>query len=204
MEIVLKLTDLLFPPRPSERIVREASRQNHSVPYRVSESGTHCHLTPFTNPLVHALVIENKFYRSPAAGKLLAKVLSTWLATQTNECVLIPIPLSRKRLKTRGYNQVREILKYLPTHEHCELATTVLIRTIDTKPQTELNRSDRLRNMQGVFSVPDPAQLDHYAGRQFVLIDDVVTTGATLSSARAALAPHLPPESTITTLAIAH
>jgi predicted amidophosphoribosyltransferase len=85
---------------------------------------------------------------------------------------------------------------------HVSTDTTILIKTKDTPPQTTLQRQARLKNIKDAFVamtpkiMPEPATL--------IIVDDVVTTGATLMAARAALTPQLPPTTQIICLALAH
>lgn len=101
--------------------------------------------------------------------------------------LLVPIPLHPKRLRERGYNQSellsREILNH-DTEDMFELVPGALARTRQTKPQAKKEkRVARFENLRGAF-LSSP-QLVH--GRHVILIDDVTTTGATLSEARKSL-----------------
>ncbi len=113
--------------------------------------------------------------------------------------IFIPIPLSKNRMHTRGYNQVYEILRSLENDSKCIIETSLLVRTRDTPPQTKLSREGRLQNMHNAFRVSDPERVK---GKHILIIDDVLTTGATLRAAKAALLPHEP--ASVTCLAIAH
>jgi predicted amidophosphoribosyltransferase len=112
---------------------------------------------------------------------------------------IIPIPLSPARLRARGYNQVLEILQANPLDPKYTILTNVLVRTRNTRPQTELARSERLTNMHDVFGVVHGESI---AGKHILLVDDVTTTGTTLKTAKAALLPYAP--ASITCLALAH
>lgn len=104
--------------------------------------------------------------------------------------LVIPIPLSPKRQRERGFNQsaliARELLKLLQKSggETFALAGAVLAKERNTPHQTALKRKDRLANLAGAFAVQNP---DAVRGCRAILIDDVITTGATLSEARRAL-----------------
>jgi len=102
--------------------------------------------------------------------------------------VLIPIPLSKKRFRERGYNQVEKVIRSALTSlpASVSLSTTVLKRTRETLPQTTLSRSKRLTNMQEAFSVSE--NLD--TNCTYIVVDDVMTTGATMQAALKALNMH--------------
>lgn len=114
--------------------------------------------------------------------------LSEQLFVSKNETVLIvPIPLHKKRLRARGYNQsdllARALLKQ-DTHNIFELSFNSLTRVLETKPQAKKeHRSARLENLRGAFAV----QNKNMCARHVILIDDVATTGATLIEARKTL-----------------
>ena len=100
--------------------------------------------------------------------------------------LLIPIPLSKKRLHERGYNQALMFAQALKK-TNPSLGTIVedaLIKVRETPPQTTLTKKKRVANLAGVFSIHKPQAV---AGRNILLIDDVTTTGSTLKEARKTL-----------------
>jgi competence protein ComFC len=88
---------------------------------------------------------------------------------------VIPVPLHKKRLRDRGFNQAELLARSLgrPIFD-------VMIRTVYTPPQAHLNRRNRLRNLTGAF-ILKKGQDELVAGRSVILIDDVCTTGSTLN-----------------------
>ena len=92
---------------------------------------------------------------------------------------LIPIPLSRQRMRERGYNPAAQLAAYL-SPEKCQ--ALVLQRIQHTEAQSLLTRAQRLRNLRHAFEVPT-AQRHRLSGLHVLLIDDVMTTGATLAVA---------------------
>jgi ComF family protein len=92
--------------------------------------------------------------------------------------ILIPVPLEKKRLRWRGFNQSEEIGKELAKFLKINLLSNVLYKTRATSPQIELNAEARKANVRGVFSVENKEKI---AGRKILLIDDVYTTGSTMN-----------------------
>jgi len=96
---------------------------------------------------------------------------------------LLPLPLHRARLRRRGYDQALELAKPLAQALELPLRDDILIRQRDTAPQSRLDAKQRRRNLRGAFVVREGAELPAH----LVLIDDVMTTGATLHAAADAL-----------------
>jgi predicted amidophosphoribosyltransferase len=196
-KILNKLSDVLFPPRDSQLILRT----NHATNL-CNHSGCHdgiFYCANYTHPVVHAAIRENKFYNNAQAQMILANLLTSWTQQKQLEGVcFIPIPLGKDRQRDRGHNQVFSVLK--KTQYSVE---SVLSRVRETAPQVSLDRQQRLRNIKGIFHC-DTQLLARMPGKTLILFDDVVTTGATLNEARAALVPHLPPDTKLICLALAH
>lgn len=92
---------------------------------------------------------------------------------------IIPVPLHKKRLKTRGYNQSTCFAEGLADKLNATVELDNLIRTIATQTQTHKSRFARFQNMQEVFAVARPKVLEH---KHVLLVDDIVTTGSTLEA----------------------
>ncbi len=100
---------------------------------------------------------------------------------------IVPIPLSKKRLRERGYNQAELLARALTRAGSATdfKIANILRKTKNTEPQAKIKRRhNRLANMRDVFAVKDGVQLENAV---VFLIDDIVTTGATLKDARRAL-----------------
>ena len=101
---------------------------------------------------------------------------------------VIPLPLSAERLQARGFNQAWDLASAL-TRQSQTMARAdarLLLRLKHTRPQSQLKRAARLANVKGVFQV-DPLRAHELAGRRVVLVDDVMTSGASVFSAAQAL-----------------
>ena len=99
---------------------------------------------------------------------------------------LVPVPLSTKRTRERGYNQSLHLARALAERWSIPVWDNVLTRTRHTETQTRLTPGDRLRNVSGAFSAPASAR-QMLRGAHIVVVDDVVTTAATLNACAAAL-----------------
>jgi len=90
---------------------------------------------------------------------------------------IVPVPLARKRLRQRGYNQSMEIARGVSEITGLPIWNQVVIRTIFTGSQTQKDRWERNENVEKVFELADEAKV---SGKHLLLVDDVVTTGATI------------------------
>jgi ComF family protein len=196
MAIVRNILDILFPPRAHEVLVRRCTHEELLALMHPARIGTETiALLPYRNPLVQALIIEAKFHNNSRAQELLGQVLKDYLfSLDLENSVLVPVPLSSKRYRERGYNQAERIGSYAGRSINPELLT----RTRDTLPQTTLGGSLRRTNILGAFAATE--QLNSHT--TYIVLDDVSTTGATLREAMQALTEG--GAGTIIALALAH
>jgi len=131
---------------------------------------------------VSDLLTRFKFQADLAAGRVLAGVLAARVtAHPLGERLLVPVPLHRARLRERGFNQSERIARVLAQELGLPLAAALLHRPRRTADQKRLGADERARNLRGAFAATD------CRGRRIVLVDDVMTTGATANAAAAAL-----------------
>jgi ComF family protein len=93
--------------------------------------------------------------------------------------LVLPMPLAARRLRERGFNQAHELARRLAPQK---TDARLLLRTRETPAQSGLARAERLRNLQGAFAL-EPLRAEAVRGRRIVLVDDVMTSGASLFSA---------------------
>jgi ComF family protein len=149
----------------------------------------------YSQPL-RSVILLLKFRRRERLGRRLGELLAAvWAAhpefNAAERPILAPVPLHRTRQRERGFNQAEVLARGLARRLHAgrrgtgqAVETRCLLRIRPTVPQTGLNFQERLENVRGVFRVTSPEAV---RGRVIVLVDDVMTTGATLSSCASAL-----------------
>lgn len=100
--------------------------------------------------------------------------------------VVVPVPLHKKRLRERGYNQSLLLARALAEVWQLSVREDVLVRTVNTRHQVRLSKHERMHNVAGAFAVPERARAE-LAGKRVLLVDDVMTTGSTLLACAKAL-----------------
>jgi ComF family protein len=135
--------------------------------------------------VVHALKYQGWYAVADAMAQRMARV--AWPADVREErAAVVPVPLSSKRERERGYNQSMMLAVALSRRTGVPVWPDALRRVRHTQTQTRLTPGDRFRNVSGAFGVPGAAR-NVLRGSHVVLVDDVVTTAATLNACAAAL-----------------
>jgi ComF family protein len=133
--------------------------------------------------LVHALKYQDRTDLAPAMGRWMARAGRELLDDAE---VLVPVPLHWRRGWSRRYNQSGVLARVIERQTGVRLATEALRRIRPTEQQIGLSRPQRASNVQGAFKVASDRQ-STIAGRRVVLIDDVLTSGATVDACARAL-----------------
>jgi ComF family protein len=190
-ELLARALDIVLPRRT--RNIRTSLRTLEEIPLRVE---THellgvriTTLMDYRMSEVADLIRSLKYDGAGHAGRLAASVLEEYLREEIAEArafsarpiAIAPVPLHRARLRERGFNQIELVLKNLSREFRdgalARVEGDALTRVRPTKQQTHLSRDERLRNVSGAFELSKNHGL---SGAHVFLLDDVVTTGATL------------------------
>ena len=193
MKIAERLLDLLYPPRcpfcrrilhsSNELLCQDCLRSFASIPasgYRREIPNIRCVLAPFSyEGAVRESLHRYKFSGVTAYARTYAEFIGKCIDENRFSCDIITwVPLSRKRLRKRGYDQARLIADELAKRQGLK-SMPLLKKTIDTKPQSLTGSEEKRKaNASGAYACPDTAAV---AGKRILLVDDIVTTGATLS-----------------------
>ncbi len=133
--------------------------------------------------VIHALKYENRFKIGLFLGDVLGKRIKDEMVSWQIDAI-IPIPLHRLKKVERGYNQSLYIAEGLSSRTNVSLLKDAVKRRRFTESQTKLNLSEREKNVKDAFSVRKP---DKIKNKNLLLIDDVITTGATINECGSAL-----------------
>jgi ComF family protein len=153
--------------------------------------------------LIQHLVHQLKYKSNQSIGLYLGQMMGkTLLSSKRFDTVdaLIPLPLYPEKERKRGYNQAAIICNGMSQTMNVPVITNKLVRQRYTETQTKKHRAERWENVEGSFIVNDAEALK---GKHLLLVDDVVTTGATLDAAGIALLKVPSVTLSITTLTIA-
>ena len=186
------LLDLLYPPRcpfcrrllksNKERLCPRCRERFETLPvggYRRELEGIRLTAAPFAyEGAVRESLHRYKFGGVTAYARTYAEFIGKCIDENEISCDIITwVPLSRRRLRKRGYDQARLIAEELSEYLHLP-AEKLLEKRVDTKPQSGTGSAEKRRaNAAGVYACPQP---DKIRGKRILLVDDIVTTGATL------------------------
>jgi ComF family protein len=154
--------------------------------------------------MVQEMIHNLKYKGHEEIGTLLGE----WYATDLKDCIflknidtIIPVPLHKKRLKERGYNQVTNFGLALSESLKIPLNENILIRKVYSKTQSKKNLLGRIEGIETVFDVTFK---EEDTNKHYLLIDDVITTGSTLEACSKALLKIPGTKISIVCMAMAH
>jgi len=146
---------------------------------------------------IHLFKYKGKITIGKTLGKLMAQAEYNSLNIR-DYTLIIPIPLHRKKLAERGFNQSLILAREIAVRFSIPLDFTTLKRNVYTKSQTSLKKNERKSNVKGAFEVKTPGKIK---GEKILLIDDVFTTGSTARECSRMLIRHKADEVAVLTLA---
>lgn len=154
---------------------------------------------------IHNILYQLKYHNHRQMGIFMGECMATHIQQNSDFFrtidLIVPVPLAKSRLRARGYNQCDLIAQGISSITHLPIAANTLKRNVDNPTQTHKNRNERWKNVQGIFSVENPELLEN---KHILIIDDVITTGATLNSCATAIASIPGTKISIATLAVAN
>ena len=153
------------------------------------------HRSSNTHLLLQEMKYKGRIDLCQCTGQLLVHPLRQTDFFQSIDFI-VPIPLSRQRQRWRGYNQAEHISKGISKETQIPVLPDLLIRHIDNESQTHKSATERMENVKGIFRVNERARLSRLVSStkppHFLVVDDVITTGATVSSAIQTLCERFP------------
>lgn len=162
----------------------------HTCAHCVKKTPIRFFLSPlsYRHPQVRRLIHEFKYRRittlAPILADILAVHISSYGVTFPEASLIMPIPLHPRKERVRGFNQAMLLADEFSKRSSLPMDRQTLIRATPTQPQIMLTARSRRENVQNVFSVRNATLLRR---KTIILIDDVKTTGATLTQAAHAL-----------------
>jgi len=167
-----RLTERAFDYSPPPRAIKSIDRIFVLLPYD-DECRT----------LVHAF----KYHRMPSAARMAGRLMGRKTAGVIGEfrdAILVPVPLHPDRLFERGYNQSALLAEGFASFAGNRIRDDIIARTVRTPTQTALSAEERARNVSGAFRYTGDMSL---GGMPVIIVDDVMTTGSTISECARAL-----------------
>ena len=134
------------------------------------------------NSALQALLFQLKYKSNKEVGLFIGKQMGALLAASERFAsidALVPVPLHPQALSKRGFNQAALICEGIGQVWHKPVLTGAIARTKHTSTQTKQTRAERWDNMENAFTIKGPASIN---GKHLLIIDDVITTGATIEA----------------------
>ncbi len=186
------LVDLIYPPRcplcgeaiAAQKGLCSTCWSTLEIPGTAAEDG----ITAATlyNDTARQLVLRFKHGRKIALAEMMARQIAARLPDLDGDWLVVPVPLHRTRLWQRGYNQSALIARELAGLRGKVLLVDALVRTRRTPSLGGLGRAERAKVLAGAIAA-NPARCERLKGAQVLLVDDVLTSGATTNACKAAL-----------------
>lgn len=195
-----RFLETLFPLSPQVKKITVSSSEQllKEIPpaENISEKNFIAILS-YRHPLTRTAIWEMKYRGHKGITRRMAQITYDYLLAEISDSeiwqnftdpIIVPIPVSSKRLSERGFNQVERLVKEISKIDNgrnFKIDCKSLQKVINTESQSHtVSRSERLKNLNGCFAIKNNSNL---VGRNIILIDDVITTGATMKEAKKVL-----------------
>jgi ComF family protein len=149
--------------------------------------------------IVQRILHNLKYFNHPELGIKFGRIAAIRLKEFRDADFILPVPMHSEKLKKRGYNQAEKIADGISEVLKIPVRTDILHKLVNTETQTHKNKAQRLENSMNVYSAD---RVEEISGCHFLLVDDVFTTGATLTACSRVL-KNVMPECKISVFALA-
>ncbi len=142
--------------------------------------------------IIQNLIHQLKYQGQQEVGALMAEFARNYfndISFQPDFDIIVPVPLHPKKQKQRGYNQMTFFGKNLGNYLSVPYNETILIRQVNTPSQTKKSAAERRLNVSKAFGIQNT---ENYTGKHFLIIDDVITTGATIEACAETILKEVP------------
>ena len=140
----------------------------------------HYYIFKYDN-LIRKLIIDYKFNEKPYLYRSFLEFLNNYQKEYIQfkiYDIIIPVPISKKRKRERGYNQSLLIAREISSKEKIKLGDNVMSKVKNNNTQSKLNKEERAQNVKNVYKITNNKEI---IDKNILLIDDIYTTGATLN-----------------------
>jgi ComF family protein len=166
------------------QISRSACKRCQRQSFSFDRSFSPCIYEGIIRELIHKFKYQNKEYLSSILAKLLIEFIYQYRITLDNFDLIMPVPLHAVRLREREFNQAELIAREIALKFSLPLSSSNLWRKSNRPAQMELNEEERWKNVRDCFALRNPSEVKE---KNIILIDDVITTGATCSEVASVL-----------------
>ncbi len=149
----------------------------NTVAYKDKYFKSHTYLFKYEG-VIRDKLLQYKFREHSYLYNFFAEIIINNCNLKNNYDIILPVPIHKKRKSTRGYNQSELVAKEVSKRLNVEYYNNVLVKDINTIPQSTLTKSQREQNVLGIYSIKNKQQIQNKA---ILLIDDIYTTGSTVN-----------------------
>ena len=149
----------------------------NTVAYKDKYFKSHTYLFKYEG-VIRDKLLQYKFREHSYLYKFFAEIIINNCNLKNTYDIILPVPIHKKRKSTRGYNQSELIAREVSKRLNVEYYNNVLVKDINTIPQSTLTKSKREQNVLGIYSIQKEQKIQN---KSILLIDDIYTTGSTVN-----------------------